>query len=149
MVFRAGQRDPARGMLREFRKAGKGTSRKRVYFPIFRKSSNIPSARITLSCTENHLVFALYNNYSETTEKLFKISDQTCNSHNNCHSTNQRQQSLISFKTTSWTILIVKCTTTFKQFVFEYNARNFENSSSLLFIKVIKLTLNIFQWNNC
>ena len=49
----------ARGMLREFRKALKYTSRRRVYFYFFRKSSNITSARITLSCTENHLVIVL------------------------------------------------------------------------------------------
>ena len=48
-----------RGMLRDFRKAEKYTSRRRVYFYAFRKSSNIPSAWITLSCTENHLVIVL------------------------------------------------------------------------------------------
>jgi hypothetical protein len=47
----------AHGMLRYFRKAWKYTSRRRVYFYAIRKSSNIPSAWIMLSCTrENHLV---------------------------------------------------------------------------------------------
>ncbi len=69
MVLREGWRDLAREMLRES-----------LSIP---KVSNIPSARITLSCTENHLVIVLYNNYIETTENVIKIIDEMSNSHNN------------------------------------------------------------------
>jgi hypothetical protein len=37
----------------------KYSSRRRVYFYAFRKSSDIPSVSITLSCLENHLVNVL------------------------------------------------------------------------------------------
>jgi hypothetical protein len=49
----------ARGMSRDVRKAWRYSSRSRVYFYAFRKSSNITSAWITLSCLENHLVIVL------------------------------------------------------------------------------------------
>ena len=48
-----------------------------------RKSSNIQSARITLSCTENHLVIVLQKNYSETMVNRFETVNEMRNSPNN------------------------------------------------------------------
>ena len=47
----------------------------------------IPSAWITLSCTKNHSVIVLYNNYGEKTVNTFKTTDEVRNSPKKPHFT--------------------------------------------------------------
>jgi hypothetical protein len=60
MVFRAGLRDPCtRDVARLSGKRKNTRAAGECIFTLSRKSSNIPSACITLSCLENHLEIVL------------------------------------------------------------------------------------------
>jgi hypothetical protein len=59
MILCAGLRDPCTRDVARLSESVKYSSRRQVYFYAFRKSSNIPSAWITLSCLENHLLIVL------------------------------------------------------------------------------------------
>ena len=60
MVFRAGLRDPCTRDVSRLSESVKILEPQASAFSyVFRKSSNIPSAWITLSCLENHLVIVL------------------------------------------------------------------------------------------
>jgi hypothetical protein len=90
-----------------------------VYFYAFRKSSNIPSAWITLSCLENHLVIVLYNNHKGKND-ILRIPRRHFNSSCRiaCSCTDIEQSNCVFH--CSYYIIQYTVMTIFKIFIFRY-----------------------------